>query len=492
MEDPFQSPGSTENSRLSRDLNSKKVSQNILVASGPKSLPNPYLKRTASPSNGKMRRDAAGHAALFLLKVGALETVRRFSKAKCPFVWSGLQALQAFCYPPLKWLQRWDLFKTLVTGLQTLSNPLLVISVASAFSNQSGCTNVTSAGTGDSHSLSDIHAVSESDSEVPSGQCTPGARISDETLSSQSSKYWLLQLYMELENQGIKLPERINEDELQRFHTAASGDFPYFFSSVKKTIRWRETYRILSEQELEMWSDMVFWHGFDVKNRPCLFIRLGRACINFPPSDRPRFAQAIVSQVEHGILNLVDNENPQITVLVDCEGLSLRFPMQLMRSCSSVLQDNFPNRLGCLYVIRLPPVVRVIAQTFIQVLKPVTRQKLKIEGPMFRKVLSEYLQTLPAYLGGACTCSRCANLGICNTLPLPLPRLSDMMAQKVRSVPINSSEDLPSLHPNTETNLSGSCDQALRAAVVGVLILWALIAFAAGIYDPESRPTLPI
>lgn len=78
-----------------------------------------------------------------------------------------------------------------------------------------------------------------------------------------------------------------------------------------------------------------------------------------------------VSQVEYGVLNLVDADNPQITVLVDCERLSpLKIPMKMMRSCSSVLQDHFPNRLGCLFVIRLPAVVRVIAQTFIQVNSP--------------------------------------------------------------------------------------------------------------------------
>lgn len=77
---------------------------------------------------------------------------------------------------------------------------------------------------------------------------------------------------------------------------------------------------------------------------------------------------AAVSQVEHGIMHLVSPENPEVTVLVDCEGLSpFKIPMQVMRSCSSLLQDHYPNRLGCLFVIRLPPVVRVIAQTFIQV-----------------------------------------------------------------------------------------------------------------------------
>lgn len=72
--------------------------------------------------------------------------------------------------------------------------------------------------------------------------------------------------------------------------------------------------------------------------------------------------------MEFGILHLVDGENPQITVLVDCHGLSpLRFPMQTMRYCCNIFQDHFPNILGCLIVIRLPPVVRVIAQTVIQV-----------------------------------------------------------------------------------------------------------------------------
>lgn len=75
-----------------------------------------------------------------------------------------------------------------------------------------------------------------------------------------------------------------------------------------------------------------------------------------------------VSQVEHGVLHLVDGENPQITVLVDCQGLSpLRLPIKMMRYCCNILQDHFPNVLGCLIVIRLPSVVRVVAQAFIQV-----------------------------------------------------------------------------------------------------------------------------
>jgi len=65
---------------------------------------------------------------------------------------------------------------------------------------------------------------------------------------------------------------------------------------------------------------------------------------------------------------LINEEDSRITVLLDCHGISpFRFPMQMMRSFITVVQENYPNRLGVLFVIRLPPVVRVIAQTFLQI-----------------------------------------------------------------------------------------------------------------------------
>uniref|UniRef100_A0A5B7C3A5 CRAL-TRIO domain-containing protein n=1 Tax=Davidia involucrata TaxID=16924 RepID=A0A5B7C3A5_DAVIN len=492
MGDSFHSHGSSKNSEVTSVITCKKVSKRCLVASSLKSFSQKSLRHVASFNHGKMGREAAGHAVLFLLKVAALETIRRFSRARCPFVWSGLQALQVFCYPPFKWIQRWAPFKGLVNGVQILSRPLLVLSIATAFSDQLGCDNVTSDDTEDSHGLNDSHSFSESHSELPSVQSTSDTRILGEAPQSLSSENWLLQLYTELKNQGISLPERINEDELHRIYTAANGDFSCLLSSVKKTIHWRETYNILSGQELETWSNMVFWHGFDVKHRPCLIVRLGLACITLPSHDRPRFAQAVVSQVEHGIVHLVDCENRQITVLVDCEGLTpLRFPMQMMRSCSALLQDHFPNRLGCLFVIRLPPVVRVIAQTFIQVLKPVTRQKLKIKGEMYQMDLTEYLQTLPSCLGGTCTCTRCSNLSICD---LQEPQINEDTNMTEMIAKFNNDEDLPSPHPSclTDMHMNGNCDQVLRTAMVGILILWVLIAFIAGICDPESRPVLPL
>ncbi|KAK3033954.1 hypothetical protein RJ639_034118 [Escallonia herrerae] len=512
MEDSFNTPDLRRKTERTSAFTGKKMPSICLTASAPKSFSHKLSNHIASVRFGKIGSGTGSQLAFFLLKVAALEVVRRFSRGRCPFVWSSLQALQVLCCPPFKWIQKWEPFRFLVKGMQILSRPLLFLSIANAFSNQSGCSNATSDVIEDSQSASDSHAVPESDPEVSFTQATPDTRhnvrsiwfsqggltghsyinscfhvlcrICDEVPQNLSSTSWLLRLYGELENQGISLPERIDKDELQRFYTAANGDFSCLLSSVKKTIRWREKYKILSGQELEIWSNMVFWHGFDVEHRPCLIVRLGLACISLPSDERPRFAQAVVSQVEHGVLHLVESECPQVTVLVDCEGLSpLRFPMQMMRSCSTILQDHFPNRLGCLFIIRLPPVVQVIAQTLIHALKPVTRKKLKIEGKTYQKVLSEYLQVLPSSLGGICTCRRCANLCICNMQPSAVEPNN-----RETNEDINSGEDLPSPHLSRETDMHtiGNCDHVLRAAVVGVLIFWVLIALIAGTYDPES------
>ncbi|KAB2606872.1 hypothetical protein D8674_006589 [Pyrus ussuriensis x Pyrus communis] len=249
-----------------------------------------------------------------------------------------------------------------------------------------------------------------------------------------------------------------------RFYAAANGDFSCLLSSVKKTVRWRETYGILSVQELETWSNVVFWHGFDVKHRPCLIVRLGLGCTSLPSHDRPRFAQAIISQVEHGVYHLLDATNAQITVVVDCEGLSpLKIPMQVMRTCSSLLQDHFPNRLGCLFVIRLPPMLRVIAQTFIQVLKPNTREKLRIEGERYQKILCEYLEALPFYLGGNCLCKICTEM--------QHPRPNEVIKTELRANLHEGRNPLPA-HPTYEIAVDpeGNWEQLVRTAIIGLLM----------------------
>ncbi|PON85603.1 hypothetical protein TorRG33x02_186050 [Trema orientale] len=125
----FESSKSTEKGSI---IPEKKFTKSCSVVSLHKASSRPSFWRIASLGNGS-GSGAVGHVAVFVLKVAALETVRRFSKAKCPFVWRGLQALQVLCYPPFKWIQRLAPFKGLVKGVQVCSQKLLKVLFQSHF-----------------------------------------------------------------------------------------------------------------------------------------------------------------------------------------------------------------------------------------------------------------------------------------------------------------------------------------------------------------------
>lgn len=95
----------------------KNASRSLSIASGSKSFLHQSL-RPVTTHKWEIGKGTGGQVACFLVKTIALETVRRFSRAKCPFLWNGLQGLQVFCLPPFKWIERWKPFGILVNGMQ--------------------------------------------------------------------------------------------------------------------------------------------------------------------------------------------------------------------------------------------------------------------------------------------------------------------------------------------------------------------------------------
>lgn len=124
-----------------------------------------------------------------------------------------------------------------------------------------------------------------------------------------------------------------------------------------------------------------------------------------------------------------------------------------------------------------------------QVLKPSTKQKLRILGDSYKNVISDYFETLPSYLGGQCTCPRC---GVGNVFPILAT--STASADSVSDIVI--AENVVPLRQSTyeydDMISESNCSRALRNAVIGVLIIFVLIAFIEGIYNPESRPVFPL
>ncbi|KAI7751227.1 hypothetical protein M8C21_021296 [Ambrosia artemisiifolia] len=134
---------------------------------------------------------AAGDVGVFLLTTAALEIVRKFSSARCPFVWHGLQALQILCCPPFKWIQKWAPFTSLVKGMQVLSRPLMFLSVATWLFDESGSSKGTLSGS------------SAELTELSSQLATQDIRAVNKVSRSVVMEDWLVELYAELDKQGI-------------------------------------------------------------------------------------------------------------------------------------------------------------------------------------------------------------------------------------------------------------------------------------------------
>nr|XP_016500993.1 PREDICTED: phosphatidylinositol/phosphatidylcholine transfer protein SFH12-like isoform X2 [Nicotiana tabacum] len=501
------------NQRLeARILSKNKLPKICLVASATKHFSEKTLKCITKVKQSVQTSGAAGDVVVFLATTAALEIVRRLSKCRCPFIWRGLQALQVLCYPPFKWIQKWAPLKALVKQLQMLnswirnvdffpvwlklSRPMLLLSIATVFSDQSSSTEETTP--------NDYH----------DSRAYPQASSHDEVLDDDYPERWLLELHRELREEGISVPERLNDDELRQFYAAANGDFSRLLSSVKKTIKWRQSYTILSPEELEACSQFIFWHGHDANQRPCLIIRLGLACSNLKSRDRLLVVKAVVSQIEHGILSLVDVRHPQITVLMDCEGLSpLGFPIHTMRSCAMLLQDHYPNRLSSLIVVRLPQVAQIIMQAFFKVLKPATRQKVRIIGRNHLEFLSKNLDSIPSFLGGSCVCSKCSDGSNVEgksdevTLAEPTPDRVDRSDEVSRTEPtpdhVNKSDEVtwteptpdhvnesPKLDHNNVSNTNGNREELMKTLIIGILLVCILIAVIVAMHYPERLPLL--
>lgn len=232
----------------------------------------------------------------------------------------------------------------------------------------------------------------------------------------------------------------------------------------------------MSIQELQGWSEIVYWHGSDVKGHPCLIVRVAPALSQVISEERSHLPEVVASQIEYAILHLVPAEDSLVTVLMDCEGLApFRFPLHMMRSCAVLLQDYYPNRLAALFVVRLPPIARMIAMTLFQVLRPGTRQKLRILGENYQRVVLEFVQTLPSFLGGDCSCPKCSK---------PMNEENNVAQSSTEVEADNALAPLTTVHVEEDFE-SIKCRTAWKTIIMTILIVLLSVMFSVWIHDLE-------
>ena len=109
---------SSKISEMSTSLPNKKTKTWSLVASSSKPIEEKMIKRMIPVKYLGLEEGHFSRIVLFLLKVAALEFVRRVSEVKCSFIWKVLEGLQVLGYLPHKWLRRLAPLSTLARFMQ--------------------------------------------------------------------------------------------------------------------------------------------------------------------------------------------------------------------------------------------------------------------------------------------------------------------------------------------------------------------------------------
>ncbi|KAK9806016.1 hypothetical protein WJX73_005135 [Symbiochloris irregularis] len=126
------------------------------------------------------------------------------------------------------------------------------------------------------------------------------------------------------------------------------------------TASWLATHNFMTEDQLQQWQYLAQWRGTDSQDQPILLLTPARALSRAKAPPLEQCAEAIVSQVYHGIHHRVDNTaqaSGMMVVVVDARGVSGMQVVQLVRLIKEValtLNAHFPGRLAALWLVDCP------------------------------------------------------------------------------------------------------------------------------------------
>lgn len=150
-----------------------------------------------------------------------------------------------------------------------------------------------------------------------------------------------------------------NVDCILRFLTAREFDTVKAFEMWKKWVDWRLSYKpdliSLNEEVVrkQFESGKLMWHKTDKGNRPCLYYRMKYHVPNL--ADLDNTLRFLVFMIEQGCVEADKLGSRQICVIYDRRGFSKKQQdpnsMKAMKLLIPILQDYYPERLHCYYVM---------------------------------------------------------------------------------------------------------------------------------------------
>ncbi|KAM9125649.1 SEC14-like protein 5 isoform 2-T2 [Pangshura tecta] len=275
--------------------------------------------------------------------------------------------------------------------------------------------------------------------EQPGGSC-PAAEMASPDADKLDTEYierYLGQLTPMQESCLIRLRQWLQEmhkgkipkdEHILRFLRARDFNIDKAREMLCQSLTWRKQYQV--DYILQTWRPPSLleeyytggWHYQDKDGRPLYILRLGQMDTKglVKALGEESLLRHVLSINEQGQKRCEENTNlfgrpiTSWTCLVDLEGLNMRHlwrpGVKALLRIIEVVEDNYPETLGRLLIVRAPRVFPVLWTLVSPFINENTRQKFLIysgnnyQGP---GGLVDYLDkdVIPDFLGGDCMCN---------------------------------------------------------------------------------------
>eukprot|EP00735_Rhodelphis_limneticus_P004773 TRINITY_DN16411_c0_g1::TRINITY_DN16411_c0_g1_i1::g.29546::m.29546 TRINITY_DN16411_c0_g1::TRINITY_DN16411_c0_g1_i1::g.29546 ORF type:complete len:414 (+),score=90.30,sp/Q99J08/S14L2_MOUSE/28.61/3e-42,CRAL_TRIO/PF00650.15/2.3e-32,GOLD_2/PF13897.1/2.2,GOLD_2/PF13897.1/3.2e-05,CRAL_TRIO_N/PF03765.10/9.4e-05,CRAL_TRIO_N/PF03765.10/2.8e+02,Sec3-PIP2_bind/PF15277.1/5.4e+03,Sec3-PIP2_bind/PF15277.1/0.15 TRINITY_DN16411_c0_g1_i1:49-1242(+) len=230
----------------------------------------------------------------------------------------------------------------------------------------------------------------------------------------------------------VELPDHLYQQHIQswvyRFLRARLWDVDQTLAMIHETVKWREHNKcadLMSFQEPLFLSTYYpcCYHKTDKEGRPIKIERVGTLDVggllaNLPetPEADEMFLRFQYKKLEHAY-SLKDQATVKtnkmidgVTAIMDLDGLSTGHlhtrALHLLKMVSAAGQDNFPEGLYRMYIVRAPRIFSMAWKVISPVLNERTQRKIHIVGDDWKDKLLDIIapENLPVELGGSCRC----------------------------------------------------------------------------------------
>lgn len=197
----------------------------------------------------------------------------------------------------------------------------------------------------------------------------------------------LMECRAEMAERGAgDLAETVGRMELNAFAEACGWDAERTVACLKETIEWKKKQNFANETEKKAWNECVRRIGNDKEGKPAMYVSVAQVLRKIETSyavngdeGYAAFINCTVSLMEEISVEKRDSIGFKCAVLVDFTNVKLHsIPWRSLKQMISVLIKHFPRRLGKLYLVNAPAVVRIFLVTVLKMMPTHTQAKAQL------------------------------------------------------------------------------------------------------------------